>query len=66
MAAAAVALRVVCGRSTPFEVTPHQELVLPELRARAFAVLLADEMGAVPLAMLLYGFLMVRPACGRR
>lgn len=47
---------LVTGAYDPFEVTIHQELVPPELRARAFAVLLAAEMSVVPLSMLLYGF----------
>jgi len=41
-----------------FEATIHEELIPPELRARAFALLLATEMMVVPLAMLLYGFLL--------
>jgi MFS family permease len=48
---------VVTGAYDPFEVTVHQELVPPDLRARAFSVLLAAEMSVVPLSMLLYGFL---------
>ena len=35
----------------------HQELIPADLRARAFAVLMAAEMTVVPLSMLLYGFL---------
>ena len=36
----------------------HQELIPPDLRARAFAILLAVEMMVVPLSMLLYGFVL--------
>ena len=48
----------VTGAYNPFETTIHQELIPAELRARAFAILLAVEMLAVPPAMLLNGFLM--------
>jgi MFS family permease len=48
----------VTGAYNPFETTIHQELIPPELRARAFAILLAVEMLVVPPAMLLNGFLM--------
>lgn len=48
---------VVTGAYDPFEVTVHQRLVPPDLRARAFAILLAAQMIVVPPAMLLYGFL---------
>lgn len=51
-----LAVGVVTGAYDPFEVTVHQRLVPPELRARAFAILLAAEMMVVPPAMLLYGF----------
>ena len=60
------AIGCISGAYDPFEVTIHQELVPPDLRARAFAVLLAAEMTVVPLSMLLYGFLIdaagLRPA----
>ena len=49
---------VLTGAYDPFEATVHQELIPPDLRARAFAILLAAEMTAVPLSMLLYGFLL--------
>ena len=44
------------GAYDPFEVTIHQEVIPPELRARAFAVLMAAEMSVVPMSMLLVGF----------
>jgi MFS family permease len=47
----------VVGAYDPFEVTVHQELTPPELRARTFAVLIAAEMAVVPPAMLLSGAL---------
>src|SRR5215211_5933887 len=53
-----LAIGFVVGMYDPFEVTIHQELIPPELRARAYAILLASEMAVVPLSMLLYGFLM--------
>jgi hypothetical protein len=59
--AGAVVLLFAIGATTgaydPFEVTIHQELIPRHLRARAFAVLLAAEMSAVPVSMLLYGVL---------
>jgi MFS family permease len=51
------AIGLLAGAYDPFEVTIHQELIPAELRARAFAVLIASEMTVVPLSMLLYGFL---------
>jgi MFS family permease len=48
---------LVVGAYDPFEVTVHQELTPPELRARTFAVLIAAEMAVVPPAMLLSGAL---------
>ena len=48
---------MLTGAYDPFEATVHQELTPPELRARVFALLLAAEMTAVPIAMLAYGFL---------
>ena len=60
------AIGCISGAYDPVEVTIHQELISPDLRARAFAVLLAAEMSVVPLLMLLYGFLFdaagLRPA----
>ena len=53
-----VAIGVLTGAYDPFEATVHQELIPPDLRARAFAILLAVEMMVVPLSMLLYGFLL--------
>jgi MFS family permease len=50
------AIGVVVGGYDPFEVTVHQELTPPELRARAFAILLAAEMIVVPPSLLLSGF----------
>ena len=50
------AIGFVTGAYDPFEVTVHQELIPPDLRARAFAILLAAEMIVVPPSMLLYGF----------
>jgi MFS family permease len=52
-----LAVGLVTGAYDPFEVTIHQRLVPPDLRARAFAILLAAEMVVVPPSMLLYGFL---------
>jgi MFS family permease len=49
---------VLTGAYDPFEATIHQELIPPDLRARAFGLLLGAEMTAIPLSMLLYGFLM--------
>ena len=40
----------------PFEVTIHQGLIPPELRARAYSIAIASEMAVVPLSMLLDGF----------
>jgi MFS family permease len=51
------AIGFIAGAYDPFEVTIHQELIPAEMRARAFAVLIASEMTVVPLSMLLYGFL---------
>jgi MFS family permease len=51
------AIGLITGAYDPFEVTIHQELIPADLRARAFAVLMAAEMSVVPLAMLLYGLL---------
>ena len=52
-----LAIGFVAGMYDPFEVTIHQELIPPELRARAYAILIASEMTVVPLSMLLYGLL---------
>ncbi len=49
---------VLTGLYDPFESTIHQELIPPELRARAFAILLAAEMIVVPPSMLLNGLLL--------
>ena len=51
------AIGFVVGAYDPFETTIHQELIPPELRARAFAILLAAEMIVVPPSMLLNGLL---------
>jgi MFS family permease len=51
------AIGFVVGAYDPFEATLHQELIPPELRARAFAVLTAAEMTALPLSLLLTGLL---------
>jgi MFS family permease len=51
------AIGFVVGAYDPLEVTIHQENVPPGLRAQVFAILLAAEMTAVPLSMLVYGFL---------
>ncbi|WP_433291962.1 MFS transporter [Actinoplanes sp. CA-030573] len=51
------AIGVVTGGYDPLEVTIHQENTPEELRPQVFAVLLAAEMTAVPLAMLTYGLL---------
>lgn len=48
----------LAGAYDPFEATIHQEQTPPELRARAFAILLAAEMMVVPVAMLAYGLLL--------
>ena len=53
-----LAIGVLTGAYDPFEATVHQELIPPDLRARAFAILLAVEMMVVPLSMLLYGFVL--------
>jgi MFS family permease len=47
---------VVTGAYDPLEVTIHQENTPEALRPQVFAVLLAAEMTAVPLAMLTYGW----------
>jgi MFS family permease len=52
-----LAIGFVLGTYDPFEVTIHQRLIPPELRARAFAILIAAQMVVVPVSMLLYGFL---------
>ena len=49
------AIGFIAGMYDPFEVTVHQELIPTQLRARAFAILLASENSVVPLSMLLYG-----------
>jgi hypothetical protein len=38
-------------------VTIHQRLIPPQLRARAFAILIAAQMVVVPASMLRYGYL---------
>lgn len=48
---------VVTGGYDPLEVTIHQENTPAELRPQVFAVLLAAEMTAVPVAMLTYGLI---------
>jgi MFS family permease len=47
----------LAGAYDPLEVTVHQENTPPQLRPQVFAVLLAAEMTAVPLSMLVYGLL---------
>jgi MFS family permease len=47
----------VTGSYDPLEVTIHQENTPPELRPQVFAVLLAAEMTAVPVSMLVYSLL---------
>jgi hypothetical protein len=47
----------VTGAYDPLEVTIHQENTPPELRPQVFAVLLAAEMTAVPVSILVYGLL---------
>ena len=51
-----LAIGFLAGAYDPFETTIHQELIPRDLRARAFAILLAVEMIVVPPSMLLYGF----------
>jgi MFS family permease len=46
---------LIAGAYDPFEITVHQELVPPDLRARAFGLLIAADATAIPLSMLLYG-----------
>jgi MFS family permease len=50
-----LAIGFVTGAYDPFEVTIQQERIPPELRARAFSILIAAEMIVVPPSMLLYG-----------
>lgn len=52
-----VAIGFLTGAYDPLEVTIHQENTPSHLRPQVFAVLLAAEMTAVPLAMLTYGAL---------
>jgi MFS family permease len=52
-----LAVGFLLGAYDPFEVTVHQRLIPPEMRARAFAILIAAQMVVVPPSMLLYGFL---------
>jgi MFS family permease len=49
------AIGLVFGAYDPLEVTIHQENIPAGLRPQVFAILLAAEMTAVPLAMLVYG-----------
>ena len=58
------AFGLVAGAYNPFEVTIQQELIPPDLRARAFALLVASEMIVLPPAMLLDG--VVLDAAGLR
>jgi MFS family permease len=51
------AIGFVVGAYDPFEATIHQELIPPELRARAFALLTAAEMTALPVSLLANGIL---------